>query len=348
MMKTLDTKKGNSMSQRDVNDEVLVIGNTSIDSVVMSSGDFYKSVCGGNGIHSSMAARTVYDGKVSLMTNIPANFPKKYVDSLIYNDIDLQYTKTCMQSVDYDELFVYQPNGERIDGIYIKGFDELDGKTLSSEQINLMLRESKKDNVYSFMEFRKENPLSLDSISYCHKFKAIHLAPTTYEIHVNATNLDADIITLDPGRYLIGMEYSKVVDLASKVTVFAPSKKELRYIFPSLSVEEGTRRLGQDSNTSVVTKNGEKGSIVYDKESKKIFAVGSYPSDVKDLTGAGDSFCGSLCALLAMEYPLLDSIRMASVVAGKAIETVSATERNKIKLSEVLDKYTCVSIKEIK
>ncbi len=106
----------------------------------------------------------------------------------------------------------------------------------------------------------------------------------------------------------------------------------MNYIFPQKDIIESTIKLGRDCNTHIVCKNGKDGCYVYDYKEDNCYAISTYPEkEIQNLTGAGDSFCGALNASLTLGYSLVDASRMGAVVSAKAIESISATERNKIK-----------------
>lgn len=317
---------------------LLIIGNSSIDNVLTKDKIFHQSISGGNSLHASMAAKIISEN-VSVLTNVPANFPKKYIDKLIEHGIDTSLINRVDKKIDWQELFLYDENGDRIDNLFINLDENLDGVKLNDNQVKKLIKDSKID-VYSYNNFREDNAPNICLIPKDWKIESVHLAPTDFYVHKYVLSMDIPIKTLDPGKYLINLNYEEVKDLVSKTTVFAPSKKEMMYIFPNQDVILSTIKLGKDCNTNIVCKNGNKGCYVYSSEKDCCYEIGTYPEkEVLNLTGAGDSFCGALNAALTSGYTLLDSVKMATVVASKAIETISATDRNKIDLEFVKTEY---------
>lgn len=306
----------------------LIVGNSSIDNVIFPDGTFYRGICGGNGFHSSMAA-SILSKDVALLSTVPSNFPLKYLKKLSASGIDISGVAICDKSVECEELFVYESNGDRQDGIFIcKGMlDELPDM-LSHIAVKKLCSCDAKG--YSFKDFHNEFKPNARTIPAEWDIRSVHLAPTALDVCISFLDMKIETKTLDPGKYLIGMQYERVVELVSKTTVFAPSQKEMSYIFPGLSLFESVARLGIDGRTSVVCKNGGNGSVVYDAFDGCVYSVGVFPSASVDFTGAGDSFCGALSVCLSNGFSIIDSVRKATVVASKAIETVSAVERNKI------------------
>lgn len=325
---------------------IVVLGNSSIDDIVTADGVFHQNVCGGNCFHASMAAGIMSD-KVAILANVPENFPRENIDKLRRHGIDTSLLKVQSKAVEYQELFVYQENGDRIDGLFLNLDSSLDGKRISPQKRDELLAASRTD-VYSYKDFRNEFPPDPGSIPQDWNVLAMHIAPTALAVHEKALSMDVPIKTLDPGRYLVGMPYGDVVDLVSRSTVFAPSRKEMRYIFPEGDIVSSTMRLGLDAGTNVVCKNGRDGCMVFEYETRACYIVGTYPERfVANLTGAGDSFCGALNASLAEGHALIDAVRIATVVAAKAIEVVSATDRAAVNRDFVLSEFDKVGFKEV-
>lgn len=306
----------------------LIVGNSSVDNVIFPDGTLCRSVCGGNGFHASMAA-SILSNDVALLSTVPSNFPFEYLTKLSAIGIDISRVVICNKPVECEELFVYESNGDRLDGIFIRKeiLDDLPGM-LSPIAVKKLC--SYDAEGYSFKNFHDEFKPDAKTIPAEWGIRSVHLAPTALDVCISFLDMKIDTKILDPGKYLMGMKYGDVVELVSKATVFAPSQKEMSYIFPGLSLFESVARLGIDGRTNIVCKNGGNGSIVYDAFDGCVYSVGVFPSTPIDFTGAGDSFCGALSICISNGFSIIDSVRMATVVAAKAIETVSAVERNRI------------------
>lgn len=322
----------------------LVVGNSSLDNIVLSNGTFLRGVCGGNSFHAAMAA-SILSKDVAVLTAIPSNYPSIHLDRLSSRGVDVSMVKKCPKAVECEELFVYERNGDRRDNVF------LDYNVLDALPLQLGLKEvdrllSLDCHGYSFKEFHDEFKPEFMDIPASWRLSSVHLAPTSLSVHKAFLGMNLGVVTLDPGRYLIGMPYEEVVDMVSRTMVFAPSRKEMSYIFPNIGLVDAVKRLGSDCGTNIVCKNGGDGSIVYDSSCGAVSSVGVFPSNPVDFTGAGDSFCGALNVCLAKGIALVDAVRMATVVAAKAIETVGATQRDRIDSDFVEGHYMEVSVKK--
>lgn len=327
-------------------ERVVVVGNSSIDSILTKESIFYKNVCGGNCFHASMAASVITDN-VAIVTNIPYNYPEENIAKLKTNGIDTSLIKRRKESVECEELFIYKENGDRTDGLFINPHNYVNEKRLNREEIEALVNLASNDS-YSYKDFRLQYEPCIDSFPSEWKIASVHIAPTTLVYSLKILNMDIPIITLDPGKYIQSMEYEKIKDMVKKSTVFCPSKKEMEWIFSKYTISESVLKLGKDTNTNIVCKNGGDGCLVYLREKKKVFKLSSFPTTkIKNLTGAGDSFCGALNASLYKGYSVLDSVCMATIVASSAIESISALDRNKIDISYILKNYKKIKIEEV-
>jgi sugar/nucleoside kinase (ribokinase family) len=106
------------------------------------------------------------------------------------------------------------------------------------------------------------------------------------------------------------------------LSAFLPSEQEARSFFSPIEKDlwEMAEALGNMGCPFVVIKCGSKGQLLWDGLSKRRWHIPAYPARVKDVTGAGDSFCGGfLVGLDTSDDPLEASLRGA-VSASITIE----------------------------
>ncbi|MFC4402568.1 ribokinase [Gracilibacillus xinjiangensis] len=91
------------------------------------------------------------------------------------------------------------------------------------------------------------------------------------------------------------------------------------YITPN--EEEGNCLFGDNNETyrdKLITTIGSKGALYNNK------VINTYPSEVVDTTGAGDTFNGALAFFIASNTPIEDAIYKANIAASLAIEHLGA------------------------
>jgi sugar/nucleoside kinase (ribokinase family) len=70
----------------------------------------------------------------------------------------------------------------------------------------------------------------------------------------------------------------------------------------------------------VVIKQGDHGATVFDREKNILQHIHPYPANVKDLTGAGDSFCGGFTIGYAQSKDSISAALFGTVSASYIIE----------------------------
>lgn len=127
------------------------------------------------------------------------------------------------------------------------------------------------------------------------------------------------IVTLDtvviPGE--IEPEASWLLALARQVSVFMPSRDEVEHHWPG-AVEDDLQELADAGCARVVVKLGPDGSIGRDGSER--IRVPAAASTVVDPIGAGDSYCGAVCARLGAGDSLSTAMRWGAAAASVIIE----------------------------
>ena len=132
------------------------------------------------------------------------------------------------------------------------------------------------------------------------------------------------VVTLDtvviPGEIEPATE--PLLELARRSTVFMPSRDEVRYHWPG-SVAGALATIAAQRVPRVVVKLGSEGSIGRDGVAE--VRVPAADAEVRDPTGAGDAYCGAVCARLAAGDQLSAAMRWGAAVASVVIEGHGAT-----------------------
>ncbi len=91
-----------------------------------------------------------------------------------------------------------------------------------------------------------------------------------------------------------------------------------------------------DCEVSVITL-GENGVIYYDKESGKQNHIPTYAREVRDVTGAGDSFMATLSLGICSSLNLEDAIRLANIAAGFTVSKVGTYAISSQEIKEYIE-----------
>lgn len=116
----------------------------------------------------------------------------------------------------------------------------------------------------------------------------------------------------------------KIREILSLTYIAFPNERGLRYISGKDKVEEGCEWMLAQGCEIVVATLGARGVFVRTADSA--FAVPAFKVDVKDTTGAGDTFNAVFLSCLAREYSLRDCALLATAASALQIQHIGARE----------------------
>lgn len=127
------------------------------------------------------------------------------------------------------------------------------------------------------------------------------------------------VVTLDsvviPGE--IEPTTEELIDLARRASVFMPSQDEVEHHW-SGGVEQARQVLMDAGCDRMVAKLGAEGSVGW--EGSETIRIPAAPAAVADPTGAGDAYCGAVCARLMMGDSLRTAMTWGAAAASVVIE----------------------------
>jgi hypothetical protein len=134
-------------------------------------------------------------------------------------------------------------------------------------------------------------------------------------------------IIIDPSRgYMDKSFWDLVPTIMPGLTAFLPAEEDLRELFAGRSHDlwEMAEAIASWGCQIVVIKQGEGGQLLYDSLSGKRYDIPAYPSEVRDLTGAGEVFSGGFMVGYKHTYSPLEAVLYGSVSASIAVENSGA------------------------
>jgi fructoselysine-6-P-deglycase FrlB-like protein/sugar/nucleoside kinase (ribokinase family) len=275
---------------------VVVVGNLTIDDVVLPDGTTRMGSVGGNSIYAALAAR-LWHPSVGVVTRRGADFPAESLRRLADAGVDLGGVVE-IPGPTVRNWVVYEDSGER-HWLY---------RTPPGRSVEVAVRPGD----------LPERWLQEAAPPVVHVAAMPLPAAAAVVDAVRRRRADATI-TLDTHEDWAAGFGERVRAVAERVNVFVPSREELAglvgYDHPELALEE----LRGWAVRGVVVKLGADGALCWRRGEPRPALVGVSPGPVADVTGAGDAFCGGLAAGLAIGLDLVEAARRGAVSAGLTV-----------------------------
>jgi sugar/nucleoside kinase (ribokinase family) len=288
---------------------IVVVGSVALDSVETPFGKAVEAL-GGSATYFSLAARHFHP--VQLVGVVGGDFPAAHVDLLAKSGVDLT------------GLTVEEGLTFRWAGRYDLNLN--DCKTLDT-QLNV------------FATFRPSLPEAYRDAG------VVFLAniDPSLQLEVLKQVRRPWLTAMDTMNFWISGQRDRVAEVIRSVDVVIVNEAELRQFAGTPSLHAAARQVLSLGPKALVVKKGEYGAAVYGDD--LYFVVPAYPLDeVKDPTGAGDSFAGGFLGYLARAGQLSPpTLRRAlvygSVVASFTVEDFSVRRLVRLTPEEIAERY---------
>jgi len=214
---------------------------------------------------------------------------------------------------------------ERFDWLKMHGFDTRQINVAPCETTRFLL--TKRNGSRKMRIISKCDPLYVPDISQFDSCDAVHFGPISDEIPeglaLRVAKADATV-SLDPQGYLRRVTFAGKVQAAhwfdkhllKTIDVLKVSEDELDLMFRNRLSRISVTKLGPDI---VLLTKGKRGTLVWSR-SHGFHQIPSYPTIVRDSTGAGDALIGAFLVTLHRTGELVWSACVGSAVASFAVE----------------------------
>lgn len=261
---------------------VLIVGSVAFDNIITPY-DKGEGILGGSASYASLASS--YFAPTRLVGVVGNDFGDEYVSRLQKRDIDLE----GLQRDKSGPTFFWK-------GKYHENFS-------SRETLDIQL------NVFEKFEPKlppryQNTPFAL--LGNIHPSLQLHvLEQMTRKAFVVADTIDLWIQTCHAG----------LLEVVERVDLLVINDSEATLLTGESNVILAGRKLLSHGPQYVIIKKGEHGAVLFHKQS--LFALPAYPvTDLRDPTGAGDSFAGALLGYLAATQDIgFDGIKRAMLYA---------------------------------
>ncbi len=273
--------------------EVVVVGNLTIDDVVLADGTTMMATLGGNSVHTAAAA-TACGARVALVARRGEDFPPEAFERLTAAGADTTYVVDVLGPT-VRNWVIYEPDGRR-HWVY---------RTPVARSTEVA-------------------PLPADVAPAVAEAGVVHIAAMPL---ANAEAIVAEVrrvapgtvITLDTHEGWASEPAARLLALAGSVDLFEPSLEELQDLTGDHTPTGGLRALERAGVRRAVVKAGSDGAYVL--TGAELVHVPALEVEAVDTTGAGDSFCGGVAAGLAAGLETVDAVALGVAAAGSAIQS---------------------------
>ena len=273
---------------------ITVAGYLSLDTIVCPAGTF-EEVPGGAALYAALGARAA-GARVRLRASLCDDFPILWLEALASAGIDLD-------------------GFERASGATRRG--HLEDREASHERIT-----------------RRRSPHHLEPEWWA---RTRDLAPTPcghpadvvvctampvdcLVRHVEAARSRGARVVADTSEAYAAVEGGALLAALPRLDLFAPSREEVRLLFPGLDDEAAHRAL--DTRCPQVIQKRGPGGMWWSRAGHPLQREPSHACEIADSTGAGDASVGAIAAGLARGLPVPELLRLASGVAARAVGAV--------------------------
>lgn len=288
---------------------VLIVGSLALDDIETPFGAVSNAV-GGAAYYAATAA-SLY-APVRLVAAVGTDFAREHLDNLAGRGVDLEGTE------------IREGRTFRWSGRY--EYDMSRAQTLRTE-------------VNVFADFRPSIPASYRGSKY------VFLANIDPELQLSVLDqLESPrLVAADTMNFWISNKRDAVVEVLRRVDVSLLNDAEVRQLCGVPGLVSAAKRLLDMGPKIAIVKKGEHGAAMFTATS--CFSAPSYPlEEVRDPTGAGDSFAGALMGYLASQNDVSEpamrrAIIHGSVVASFVVEDFGASRLEKLRREEIASRF---------
>ena len=275
---------------------VIVVGNLTIDDVVLPDGTTRMSSVGGNSLYTALGVR-LWQPRVGLVTRRGEDFPRDFTPVLhglgVATDGIVDIAGPTVRN-----WVVYENNGDRH---WIYRTPRERSREVAVQAGDLPVK------------WLKVEPPPVVHITAMPLAAAEAIVDAVRRLSARA------IITLDTHEDYVAAYRQRLRDLAARVDAFLPSRAEVADLVGYDDPHRALSTLTSLPTPIIVIKLGADGVLVWDKAQETVHLVGIARGPVVDVTGAGDAFCGGFAAGLSLGYSAIESAQRGTISASYAV-----------------------------
>ncbi len=278
------------------------VSNVIIDDIVLWDGRTYMGTLGGAGSHAVVGMRTWNDAPLGLVGYVGDDAPEPFVAHL--------------------QRLGVSPNGlVRRAGLPTPRawqLFEADGKRTQ------VFRTSHPEFVANQVRFDELHAEVQQAYGF-HVQRGGSMEETTRLVRQLKMVNPSAVVVIEPVDAFLGLDRAAWTPLLRECDVFLPNLEEAAVLTGEVSPADMSAALLDWGSDRVVIRMAEQGIWAQDRQGNR-WRVPAVPTQVVDVTGAGNAFCGGLLAGAVEGLPFLETALRGLVGASFAIEQVGVPE----------------------
>jgi sugar/nucleoside kinase (ribokinase family) len=266
---------------------ILVVGSVAFDTIHNNSGTHAK-ILGGSATYASLAASIL--SPVRLVGIVGRDYPEEAVRTMEARGIDLA-------GLERSEDLTFHWEG--------RYSDDLSSRASLCTELN------------AFADFHPKIPEAFRETPYV---MLGNIAPEL-QLEVLDQVKDPKLVVADTMNFWIEGKRADLERVLTRVDVLVINEEEARQLSGKHHVVKVARELLQMGPPIVIVKQGEYGALLFHED--EVFSAPAYPvEEVRDPTGAGDTFAGGLLGYVALRDNVRHDTLRRAVIYGSAIASV--------------------------
>ena len=247
--------------------KLLIVGTVAFDSIETPFGKVDK-ILGGSAMYIGISS-SVFDIDNSIVSVVGKDFPKKYLSLLKEKKINI----SGIEIISGGKTFFWE-------GVY---HDDMNHRDTITTELNVLA---------DFKPIVPENYKKAEIVLLGNLHPAIQLSV------LEQMSSKPKLVILDTMNYWMDNTLEELIKVISKVDLLCINDQEAEQLTGENDLKLAAEKISKLGPKFLIIKKGEFGSVLYSEDD--YYSCPVYPTkEVKDPTGAGDTFAGGLAGYLA-------------------------------------------------